>query len=196
MIAASQDKWDARYRDLGCHAAEPARVLSDNLHLLPPEGRALDVACGLGGNALLLARLGFEIVAYDISRVAVAKLNAYAQRHALRLCAKLRDIEKEPPERASYDVVTVSYFLERRITTALIESLRPGGLLFYQTFTRERVDDCGPENPAFRLGSNELLRLFASLNILLYREEGGVGNLSRGFRNEAMLIGQKPAGSL
>jgi hypothetical protein len=38
--------------------------------------------------------------------------------------------------------------------------------------------------------------LFASLNILLYREEGGVGNLSRGFRNEAMLIGQKPAGSL
>ncbi len=196
LIAESQDKWGVRYRNLGCHTARPARVLSDNLHLLPSKGRALDVACGLGGNALLLARLGFEIVAYDISRVAVAKLNAYAQQQGLRLRAKLRDIVNEPPERSSYEVVTVSYFLERKITTVLIGSLRGRGLLFYQTFTREQVGTCGPENPAYRLGCNELLRLFALQNILLYREEGRVGNISRGFRNEAMLIGQKPAGSL
>ncbi len=196
MTATSQGKWDARYRNLGCQAAKPARVLSDNLHLLPPKGRALDVACGLGGNALLLARLGFEVVAYDISRVAVTKLNAYAQQHAPRVRAKLRDIKRDPPERESYDVVTVSYFLERSLATTLIDSLRGGGLLFYQTFTDERVDDRGPANPAFRLGVNELLRLFSSLIILLYREEGRVGNLSCGFRNEAMLIGQKPIVSL
>lgn len=184
-------KWDARFRDLEIDAARPARVLSDNVHLLPPKGRAVDVASGLGGNALLLARMGLDVTAYDLSAVAVDKLNTYAQRRRLTLCAESRDIEREPLPQSAFDVVAVSYFLERSLASALIDALRSGGLLFYQTFTRERVDHNGPSNPAFRLAINELLHLFAPLRILFYREEGLVGDVSRGFRNESMLIGQK-----
>jgi tellurite methyltransferase len=189
-----QAKWDARYRELEIGAARPARALSEHLHLLPTAGRALDVACGLGGNALLLAGLGLDVTAYDVSAVAVNKLNTYAQGQQLKLRAELRDVERAPPPAGAFDVVTVSYFLERSLTAALIDALRSGGLLFYQTFTLERVDDTGPSNPAFRLATNELLRLFAPLRILLYREEGLVGDLSRGLRNEAMLIGRKEVG--
>lgn len=184
-------KWDARYRDLDVESAQSAQVLSDHAHLLPTTGRCLDVACGLGGNALFLARRGLSVIAHDISIVAVDKLNAYARRCGLKLRAEFRDVTQKPPAPDSFDVVVVSYFLERELTEALIDTLRPGGLLFYQTFIRDCVDATGPDNPAFRLEANELLMLFAALRILFYREEGQVGDRSKGFRNEAMLVGQK-----
>jgi tellurite methyltransferase len=185
-------KWDTRYRDLNVDRARPARVLSDNVHLLPTTGCALDVASGPGGNAVLLARLGFNVTAYDFSCVAIDKLNAYARYHALPLCAQCRDVEKDPPAPKSFDVVVIAYFLDRQLTETLIAALRPGGLLFYQTFIRDYVNAVRPGSPAFRLKTNELLILFSPLKILFYREEGSVGDTPCGFRNEALLVGQKP----
>ena len=96
-----------------------------------------------------------------------------------------------PPDPDSFDVICVGHFLERSLCPKIAAALRPGGLLFYQTFTEERVDDGGPGNPAFRLGCNELLRLFPDLVVRLYREEGRVGDMTRGFRNRAQLIAQR-----
>jgi len=59
------DKWNARYRMADTTVADPAVVLSENLHLLPARGCALDLACGAGANALLLARHGLETHAWD-----------------------------------------------------------------------------------------------------------------------------------
>jgi tellurite methyltransferase len=184
-------KWNRRYLEVDVDTARPAQVLSDNVHLLPSTGQALDLACGLGGNALFLARLGFNVTAYDISTVAVDKLNIYARHHELRLRAQSRNVKKTPPAANSFDVVVVSHFLERDITDALLNTLRPGGLLYYQTFMRERVNATTPNNPAFRLEANELLNLFTPLRVLFYREEDQVGDRSRGLRNQAMLVGQK-----
>jgi tellurite methyltransferase len=191
MTETVRDKWDARYQDADPAQATPCRVLAEFAHLLPGGGRALDLAAGLGGNALLLAERGFETEAWDISPVAVDKLNAHARGRALPLTASVRDVEREPPEPAAFDVIVVSYFLERGLAPALIDALRPGGLLFYETFTREKVDDTGPSNPDFRLAPNELLALFTPLRIVVYREEGLVGDTTRGWRNEAILIGMK-----
>jgi hypothetical protein len=73
----------------------------------------------------------------------------------------------------------------------MIRALSLGGLLYYQTFIDERVADTGPRNPAYRLRRNELLSLFSGLRLLVYREEGLVGDLERGFRNEAMLVAMR-----
>ena len=64
-------------------------------------------------------------------------------------------------------------------------------MLYYQTFTREAVSAGGPSNPAFRLTPNELLDLFGELRLVAYREEGRLGDLSQGFRDEAWLVGLK-----
>lgn len=187
------DKWNARYRAQSIDAPQPARVLHEMAHLLPSTGDALDVACGFGGNGLLLARLKFSVTAYDVSAVAVDKLNRLARRDKLPLLAYCRDVERAPPARDSFDVVAVSHFLSRPLMSALIQTLRPRGLLFYQTFIQDRVDNSGPANPAYRLEANELLHYFQPLRILFYREDGSVGDVARGFRNEAMLVAQKPA---
>lgn len=173
--------------------ASAARVLLDHLHLLPARGRALDLACGLGGNALVLASRGLDTSAWDISPVAIEHVRAAAQAMGLAVDAQVRDVMAAPPEPESFDVIVVSRFLERALAPRLMDALRPRGLLFYQTFTRERVSERGPRTEAFRLGDNELLALFAPLQLVSYREEGRIGDLQLGFRDEAMLVAQKRA---
>lgn len=188
----AQDKWNRIYGEADPRARQPARVLLENAHLLPASAEALELACGLGANAIFLAGRGLRTDAWDISDVAAAKLNALAAEQELPLHAQARDVTAQPPAPASYDIIVVSYYLERDLCPALGAALRPAGLLFYQTFTREVTPSySGPGNPAFRLAQNELPELFPDLIVRVYREEGLAGDISTGLRNEAMLVAQK-----
>ena len=183
-------KWNQRHskaEGLG----RPANVLTENLHLLPVQGDALDLACGRGINALQMIEAGLIVQAWDISSVAVERLTAEAQAKGLIIQALVRDVTQQPPEPASFDVILVSHFLDRSIAPALIDALRPGGLLLYQTFIRNAVSDSGPSNPDMRLGDNELLELFRPLRLRIYREEGKLGDITQGWRDLAMLVAEK-----
>lgn len=186
-----KQRWNRRYRTADVSQARPAQVLAVYRHLLPGSGRALDLAAGLGGNAQLLAGAGLSVEAWDIADAAMDKLEEHARARGLDLTARVRDVSAEPPQPESFDVIVVSRFLERRLAPALVRALRPGGLLYYQTFVQEAVSGDGPANPEFRLAPNELLQLFCELHLLVYREEGRVGEVAAGFRDEAMLIGQR-----
>lgn len=183
---------ERRYRERAVADAVPAAVLRDNAHLLPGKGVALDVACGLGGNAIVLAAGGLETFAWDSSPTAIDKLAAWARAHGAPIHPEVRDVVASPPEPGRFDVIVVSRFLERELAPALMAALRPGGLLFYQTFTCSHVGDCGPRSEQYRLGDNELLALFAPLRLLVYRDEDRVGDLGRGFRDEAQLVACRP----
>lgn len=186
-----QQKWDTVYNNIA-ETPPPAEVVSANQHLLPTQGTALDVACGLGANAMLLARRGLMTTAWDISAVAVERLNQAAQKMELQLHAAVRDIPRQPPPSQSYDVIVCCHYLERPLLPILCSALKPEGLLFFQTFTLEKVDPTiGPSNPEWLLQPNELLRAFAELRVRVYREEGLLGDLKRGYRNRAMLVAQK-----
>ena len=184
-----REKWDRRY-DEAPQVPGALEVLIENLHLLPVQGTALDLACGLGGSGLLLARRGLQAWAWDLSPVAIETLAKNAE--ALPLRAEVRDVVENPPEPERFDVICVGHFLDRALCSRIAEALKPGGLLFYQTFSLERVDESGPGNPRYRLAPNELLELFPQLLVRFYRDEGGVGDRSRGFRNRAQLVAQRP----
>lgn len=190
-MSDSQQKWDQRYRAEVAVYPEPALVITQNQHLLPELGLALDLACGLGANALLMASRGLQTQAWDISSEALAKLNAEAQQRQLEVITEQRDVSVNPPDKLSFDVVVVSQFLDRKLCPKLINALKPGGLIFYQTFCRDKVDSSGPQNPDFLLADNELLKLFSGLKLRVYREESTLGDNSVGWRNMAMLVGQK-----
>jgi len=185
-------KWDERYQGRAASEATPCQALKENLHLLPQSGTALDLASGLSGNGQLLARHGLDVTAWDISPVAVDKINNLAHAEGLSLLAECIDVEHELLPNQQFDVVTVSYFLNRERMPDYLQLLKPGSLLFYQTYTRESFYPGGPKNPAFRLARNELLHLCASLELVLYREEGDNGDTSQGLRGEAMLIARRP----
>lgn len=185
-------KWNEKYKNCETREISPCHVLNENVHLLPRHGIALDYAAGLGGNALLLAKNKLITHAWDISSVALEKLQQAAKDVHLSINAEVRDVELNPPHVEKFDVIVASYFLHRPTFNCLIEALQPAGLLFYQTFTREKVFEQGPLNPDFLLMKNELLKLCSSLEILFYREDGVQGDVTKGFRNQAMIIARKP----
>ena len=129
--------------------------------------------------------------AWDISAVAAERVAAYARQHGCRSKAGARSaaVSACAGELRRHRRL----FLDRALIPHIVAALRPGGLVFYQTFTRSRVSDAGPGNPEFRLAENELLSLFAGLQLLVYREEARVGDLGQGFRDEAMIVARKPA---
>ena len=185
-----QLKWDGFYSH-SQPSVSPTQVLCEHAYLLPKQGDALDLACGLGGNSLFLAEHDLHVDAWDISPVALAYLQTQAHQKSLSIATRQCDITPNclPPKH--YDVIVISRFLDRSLCNAIMVALKPEGLLFYQTFTRNKLDQQGPSNPDYLLDSNELLTLFSSLRLVFYQENARIGDLRQGNRNEACFIGQK-----
>ena len=164
--------WDARYRE---HYPRPASALLRRwLPRLAPTGgraRALDIACGTGRNALLLAQHGWRVLGVDISPVAlgIARQDARAQGANLDLIALNLDDWPLPP--AHFDLICVFRFLDRPLCARLPMGLKPGGTLIYETFTiAQRAYEGAPRADAFLLQPGELPTLFSSLAVLEYTE--------------------------
>lgn len=172
-------------------ATKPCGVLSDNLFLLPAAGTALDLACGLGANAMLLAQQGLTTQAWDISDVGLQRLQQHVEAQALTVKTCAGEIKAQSFSADSFDVIVISRFLDRSICDAIMGSLKLGGLLFYQTYTQQKTTEEGPRNPAYLLEENELLQMFSSLQLVFYRENASLGKTQQGLRNEAQFIGQK-----
>ena len=188
---ASRQKWNERHSDREISGAA-CEVLQQHISLAPQKGSALDLACGLGRNALLLARHGLECDAVDISDIAISKLNDYANEHKLTITGRCADIESNGFGNKRYDVIVVSYFLYRPLFRAIEKALKPGGLLFYQTFvqtkaTGSEVIDTGPSNSNYYLKENELRAQFKDLEIRYYQET----RLQQNSKPVAMLVARK-----
>lgn len=186
----AREKWNRRFAD----ATEPnlaAEVLSANLHLLPKAGQALDLACGLGGNALLLAAQGLAVDALDASDVALEKLAAFANASKVQVNPLRQNLETTALPEKQYDVIVCSHYLHRPLCKEMMARLATAGLLFYQTFTVNTAAGQGPSTQAYLLQVNELVELFSPLQLIYYREEGTLGQ-RHASRNTAQLIGLKP----
>jgi dihydroneopterin aldolase len=153
----------------------PAQFLKESLPLLP-RGLALDVACGRGRNTLYLASQGFTVEAVDRDEPALADLAAAAAQQGLAsLSARAMDLEDaaRPPDirPARYDVILVFFYLHRPIFPTLLQALKPGGVLVYETFLIDNhLRYRHPRRREFCLGHNELLELAHGLRILRYVE--------------------------
>lgn len=175
----ARERWNARYRKAGFQplAGEPSawlvehRVLLGQVRAGARRPRALDVACGDGSDARMLAEIGFEVVALDISDVAADAVGSAAAQHGLAIEARAVDLEREPLPAGGHDVVICMSYLQRDLFGALADALAPGGLLLYETVARSHVDELGkPFNPDYVLERNELLRAFSGLYVRHYRE--------------------------
>jgi len=150
----------------------PSSWLLANADLLPRAGRALDVACGVGRNALRLAADGLQVTAIDHDPAKIASLQASASRLGLPLEARVMDLEAERVDIGTdaYDLVLVVHYLHRPLFLALRRALAPGGLLLYETFTVQQASRGKPTRPEHLLEPGELLRLVAPLDVMRQRE--------------------------
>lgn len=157
--------------------APPSPLLLAHLDALVAASRAgplLDLACGRGRHALAVAARGARVVAIDRSRDFLDELARRARQAGLPVDGLRTDLETPhgiPVRTGSCGGILVFRFLYRPLARAIAAALRPGGLLLYETFTREQAElEGGPSNPAFLLDPGELPTLFPSLEILEHWE--------------------------
>ena len=207
-MPANASEWDARHREAaGKPLAEPAGIVVDWLLRLP-EGPALDLACGRGRHALLLAKQGHAVTAVDWSGAALESLEAEARARKLEVSraaagdggrivgahergihlvhANLEDIQLAD---AAFSVIVCVQYLQRSLFSQIERALRPGGVLLFETFTTAQLNySGGPRNPAYLLEPEELRTAFPGLEVLFYRE------LSEG-QGIASLVARRPSRS-
>jgi SAM-dependent methyltransferase len=133
-----EDFWNERYRSSPrVWSGNPNPQLVAEIAGLAP-GRALDVGCGEGADAIWLARRGWHVVATDIAGVALERGAEHARDSdpaaAARIEWRQADLLKRPPEPDSFDLTSAQFMHlppapRTRLFTALAASVRPGGTL-------------------------------------------------------------------
>ena len=131
----SEAAWEARYRShpTTIWSGNPNAVLVTETADLTP-GRALDVGCGEGADALWLAERGWRVTGVDISTVALGRAAAEAERRELDVEWLHADLLADPPAVDTFDLVT-SHFMQlprverESLYARLAAAVSPGGIL-------------------------------------------------------------------
>jgi SAM-dependent methyltransferase len=127
-----REDWDRRYAAVeNLWSAKPNRFLVAEVGELEP-GRALDLACGEGQNAIWLAQRGWSVVGVDYSSVAIAKARARAEREGVDVDFLEDDVLQYQPDTAAHDLVLLLYLhlsVEERssVLARARGALAPGG---------------------------------------------------------------------
>ena len=163
---AQAAEWDARYneRDDAIWSGRPnGRLVAEVANLTP--GRALDVGCGEGADAIWLAKHGWTVTAIDISGVAITRAHEAGQIAGVSVEWINGDALRVPFPARSFDLVSLQYpalpkAAGERAVHALLDSVRPGGLLLavYHDLDdehREHMKSRGVD-PANYVGADEL----------------------------------------
>lgn len=130
---------------------------------LIPAGEVLDLACGSGRHAHLLASLGLSVLAVDRDPAA---LNAAA---GPGITLSQLDLERDdmvwPYDAGRFAGIVVTNYLHRPLFPYLFRSLAPDGILIYETFARGNEHFGKPSNPDFLLATGELLKAVADAHL-------------------------------
>lgn len=163
-------RWDERYRSGEYQSRPTAGAFLESWLPRLPVGRALDVACGAGRNAIRLAEAGHQVDAIDISAVGIDMAKAAATDRGLDINWIVADLDRYEPEPGTYDLITVIRFVNRSLWPKLITALQPNGWLLIEHHMQTNLDVDGPSSPDFRLQPQELLQTFGSLRVVYYEE--------------------------
>jgi SAM-dependent methyltransferase len=129
-----REDWDARYSTVAnLWSAKPNRFLVAEVGELQP-GRALDLACGEGQNAIWLASLGWDVLGVDYSHVAVAKAQQRAERDGVAVDFICADLVEYEPEREAFDLVLVLYLHIPSASRAAVHAKAGAALAPHGTF--------------------------------------------------------------
>ncbi len=150
-----KSEWDERYRSSQLvWSAAPNQFVADLLSDVEP-GRALDLACGEGRNALWLASRGWQVTGVDFSPVALEKAESLASARGLHVDWLAEDVTGYEPAAGAFDLVLIVYLhlvAERmeRVLHAAAAAVAPGGRLLLVGHDRANIAEGvgGPQDPA------------------------------------------------
>jgi SAM-dependent methyltransferase len=176
-------------------------------HLLTLQGvvkntqaSVLDLACGNGRNGLYLVENNIPITFADVKIQALEQVNqslSYLNddKQSLAQCWQI-DFEQAsttPLQGQSFAAIIVFRYLHRPLFDQIKAAIKPGGMIFYETFTEQQAQFGRPKNPDFLLKPQELIDLFSDWTIL-HSFEGVVNNGENDETQQAIaqIVARKP----
>jgi len=148
----------------------------------------LDLACGSGRNGAWFLAQGAEVTFIDRDLSAMSRIeHANARKYQWDLEAE----SVSPLPIAEYDIVLVFNYLHRPLLPQIAASVKPKGIIVYETFTWQQAEIGRPRNPDFLLTENELKSAFANWQPLHYFEGLLSDPLTGHASFKAQLIAQK-----
>jgi tellurite methyltransferase len=182
MSMRDRERWEEKYAVCQRQSTvqpddwlvEALRVIETTFSTAASPASALDVACGLGHNAIWLSQQGWSVDAVDISTTGLelAKISASASNAEPNWIEA--DLDQWQPRTDSYDLVVVFRFLDRTAVPRIVRTgLRPGGWLVYETFSHTELQRAEGHisNPSYTLAPGELAELFSDFDVVEYGEE-------------------------
>ena len=170
MSLKDKEKWDKKYgSEEYINGKEPSSWLEENADLLCANGKALDLAGGEGRNSVFAASKGYQVTCLDISEKGLQKAQALAQERKTKITTLLADLNNKSLPENEYDLVICFNFLDRNMFSGIRQTLKSGGLLFYETFTLDYLKYSNFKKE-WVLEINELLHAFRDFRVLRYRE--------------------------
>ena len=134
-------------------------------HLIPRDGTVLDLACGRGRHLQWLASNGLSVLGVDRD----ARSLASAATWGATLQADLEQ-GNWPLTGQTFAGVVVTHYLWRPTWPLLLDCLAPGGVLIYETFSRQHAQIGKPSRDDFLLMPGELLERCSSLRVVAYED--------------------------
>jgi tellurite methyltransferase len=169
MSNEDRNKWNQRYAEDSYHKNNPVTLLENWLPQLPV-GRALDVACGAGRNALHLAQAGYQVDAIDISAEGLNQARQKAEHRGLNINWIEHDFDRAFQFDTDYDLVIVMWYVNLALITRLCGCLAAGGYLLCEEHLITDQQVIGPGSLNFRVAPGDLREAVSGLDILLYEE--------------------------
>ena len=145
----------------------PTNWIIEQIKLIAPKRKIqiLDFASGNGRNSIHLAEKDKIITAIDRDS---KRLDGYRKFNYINtICFDLETDEEWPLKKEYYDMIIVVNYLYRPRINSLINLLKTGGYLFYETFALGNEKYGSPKNPHYLLKDKELLNFFSKENEIL-----------------------------
>ncbi len=166
----NQQEWEEHYLEPERSELQPPDTLLTENRKLLTGGTALDIAMGSGRNALFLAECGYQVTGIDRAESAVQLTQQTAHKRGLTLETITADMLDVDLGTDRFDLISNFYFLERELIPRIKKSLKPEGLVFFETFTSLGISRDDPRYRKFLIDPNELLKEFRDFFIMYYFE--------------------------
>ena len=169
MSKQDRNKWNQRYAEGSYHKNNPVTLVEDWLPGLPV-GRALDVACGAGRNAILLAQAGYQVDAIDISPEGLNLARQNAENQGLSINWIEHDLDQPYHFDTDYDLIIVMWYVNLGLISRLCDCLAKGAYLVCEEHLITDQDVIGPTSLNYRVASGDLREAVSGLDVLFYEE--------------------------
>jgi len=168
------NKWDERYSGEDFFYGENPNVFfAEYISTLENKGKLLLPAEGEGRNAVFAAMLGWEVHAFDSSKVAQQKALDFALSEKTIINYDLLDLANFVPKAGTYDMIALVFAhmhegMRQVFHRKMIDSLKPGGIILVESFAKEQINNrTGGPPDIHMLYSTDILKAdFSGLSIL------------------------------